>query len=152
MCVESPLVSRGMPGLCLALNCISLIIPVQTPQSQNAIGFLQFLVPTVTESLAPEETCEMANSERHAPYPPAELMTVITDPPWPLPGWTETYLKRSSQESPLNTSDRVQAGNRWSKQIKIIQTEFSKETIFIKGKSSACKESRNYGGEGQRGQ
>ena len=67
MCVESPLVSRGMPGLCLALSCISLIIPEQIAQSQNAIGFLQFLISTVTESLAPEETCERANSEHRAP-------------------------------------------------------------------------------------
>ena len=84
MCVESPLVSRGMPSLCLALNCICLIIPVQIPQSQNAIHFLPFLVPTVTESLAPEETCEMANSEHHAPHPPVELMRVVIDPPWAL--------------------------------------------------------------------
>lgn len=53
VCVELPLVFVSTPCLCLPLNYIRVIIPVQIPHSnikvQNVIGFLQFPTHRVIE-------------------------------------------------------------------------------------------------------
>lgn len=132
MCVESPLVSRGMPGLCLALNCISLIILCpDCPKSKcNRLPSVSYIYSyRIFSTRGDLWNGQVLNIVLPSP---SWVDEVFTDPQWPLLWRTETHLKRSSQESPLSIHNRVRAGNRWFNQIKIIQTECSsKETIFI---------------------